>query len=159
MYMGVYIGDEDEEIASREEDGTEDVAAKYFSRPLSTLQHPRIVAMEKANGESAHGTFLRIHDTLYVLTGSKGVHLLIRYGVPGDIDLYSGPRFNYAKEIATIFLATFDAEKPEVRALIERMVAQRLTAVFEYEDPAHGELLAYLRWDSLFIGASMGVWG
>ena len=57
-----------------------------------------IIAMEKVNGEAAHFSSRVIADKMFIIAGSKNVHILIAN--ENDIDKYKGDRYRIAKIVA-----------------------------------------------------------
>jgi hypothetical protein len=110
----------------------------YFRRTVSS--NCRLLVTEKANGEAAHvSIYTNKNDgSVFIVSGSKNVHVITRWGHPRDIDLYVGERFSYAKDICNCFYEELDRlTEDQIAYFVSFVVENKLTAVFEYEDPSH----------------------
>ncbi|XP_037070079.1 uncharacterized protein LOC119091407 [Pollicipes pollicipes] len=124
------MGDEDDET----DDGDDANWRRFFLQPLETAS--RLVLTQKANGEAAHLSARWLDGAFLLCVGSKNVHMVLRREV--DIELYSEPRYQVARQVAAALwrhLAALDDEQR--RHLLSFLHHTRFTAVFELLQPDH----------------------
>ena len=126
------IGDEDD---YQPEDNN---VWRYFIRDPDTTK--KIVCMEKVNGEAAHVAGRYIDGDFYLITGSKNVHLMIRK--KSDIDLYTEPRYEFAKVIAaTVWDTLVSLDERRRRLLMGLLHHTRCTLVGEILQPKNQHIV------------------
>ena len=128
---------------------------KFFSHNPSDAT--LLLVTEKANGESCHIAFIVIDGQLYITGGSKNVHLIVRVGHPEDLEMYTNIRFSYAVQMMRAFMEKFASlDEQKQTALVENMIHDKLTAIFEYEDPEHMHIVPLLARCLKFITFTTG---
>jgi hypothetical protein len=133
-------GDDDDQAGVLEEEAehknesvekdTEEARSRwehYFIQPVKTAT--KIITTSKENGESAHVGQFRHQGQIYLLFGSKNVHLLVK--TPQDIELYTDTRFNTAKSIATSMVKQF-TEDSRVQRFLDFMEENEYSSTFEF---------------------------
>lgn len=102
-----------------------------------------ILVTEKSNGETAHISFLMLDGELVIVGGSKNVHLAVRWESPSDIDCYTDVRYQYAREMVSQYIYEWkqDHRIDQFRYFSSFLLTNKLTAIFEYEDPNHAHIV------------------
>ncbi|CAL4058686.1 unnamed protein product [Meganyctiphanes norvegica] len=76
----------------------------------------KVVAMEKINGEAAHFSVRSFEEQLFIIAGSKNVHMIM--GSNDDVEKYIGDRYRIAKEIADAVLKLLDNMEHNKRQIL-----------------------------------------
>ncbi|KAL4235361.1 hypothetical protein ACF0H5_006997 [Mactra antiquata] len=133
------LGDDDDR-----ESGDDMIWQRYFTKPIEDTKV--IIATDKANGEAAHLSCIKLDNEYIMCGGSKNVHLMFRN--ESDIDRYVEPRYRIATEVChTVMDFLKQMTEGDKQRLMEFLVASRYTAVFEILHPEHQHVvnLSYLK--------------